>query len=282
MSLDILGQIDDALEANQDPADGFRSHLGFSTIGEECKRKLWYSFHWVTLRLHTARTLRIFERGKNAEPEFAALLRAAGFKFLEVDPDTGQQFRFHDKNTPCISGSVDGVLVDLLAGGQLLGAEFKTMNAANFRKLEKSDCKTAQPKHYSQQQGYIHASKNTKWELAGFLYLVQNKDNQELYSELIEEDPETAQADLEPARQIVRAKYPPDRISQSEDFFLCRFCDHVPVCHRDALAHQSCRSCEHSKAIHGSAEDWRCMRFDINLDRAAQIEGCNYWNPRKL
>ena len=127
------------------------------------------------------------------------------------------------------------------------------------------------------------ASKTSLWPLDVFLFLAVNKDNDDQYAELVFEDAQTADVDIEAARHVVTTQDPPDRISQSEDFFKCKFCDHSPVCHNDALPHESCRTCSHSKASKHES-DWRCLRFDLLLDRQQQLSrnfGCAFYSARK-
>lgn len=61
----------------------FRKHLGFSQIGDECRRKLWYAFRWCVLPKHSPRLKRLFDRGHKEEDRFIDYLRGAG---LIVEP----------------------------------------------------------------------------------------------------------------------------------------------------------------------------------------------------
>ena len=58
--------------------DGFRPHLGFSVIGRECLRAVWYGWRWATNDKHEGRVLRLFRRGKLEEEWLAKDLQAAG------------------------------------------------------------------------------------------------------------------------------------------------------------------------------------------------------------
>ena len=290
MPLKILNQIDDAITAGYNPEDDFRDHFGISGIGKSCQRANWYSYRWVSLPNHPPRLLRIFETGHLEEPRFTRMLEAAGYKILTVDPDSitsanpqGNQFRFHDKVYPVIAGSIDGIALDILNNGKKCGLEYKTMKADAFRSLVKEAVKEFRPVHYSQMQGYMFESVGTKWELDAFIYLVKNKDNEELYSELVLPDFGRQEIDIKLARETVKSEIPPDRISATEDWWECKFCDHLPVCHRSApLEHKNCRNCSHGKPVLADAKSWRCLRFDMHLDRKDQLLGCNFHNARKL
>ena len=96
-----------------DASDGFRSHLGASLIGKECERALWYDFRWVTRSKHPGRLLRLFETGQLEEARMVLNLRRTGATVLEVDPETGRQFRVQAHGGH-FGGSLDGLAINLL------------------------------------------------------------------------------------------------------------------------------------------------------------------------
>jgi hypothetical protein len=280
--MQLLKIVDDAIEAAQDPLDSFRNHLGMSLIGHQCSRRSWYTFRWFTQVKHKARTLRLFKRGQDEEHKLCAWLRAAGFEVQELDPETGKQFSFRDKEAPQVGGSIDGVLRGVPGEdrGQRIGLECKTMNAAGFRQVQAKGCKVAQPIHYSQMNGYMDISQDTRTWLSKFLYLVVNKDNDEIHMEIIDWDPLRSDPDLALARQVVAAQEPPDRVSQYEDWYICKMCDHRGVCHRGEAPAVNCRTCKHGNRKANDPSMWVCARFELALNRKAQLEGCEYHSPR--
>lgn len=64
-------------------ADENRKHLGFSLIGDECQRKLWYGFRWCKTPKPSPRVKRLFDRGHKEEERFIDYLRGIG---CEVNP----------------------------------------------------------------------------------------------------------------------------------------------------------------------------------------------------
>ena len=58
--------------------DGLRPHLGFSVIGRECLRAVWYGWRWVTNGKHEGRVLRVFRRGKLEEEWLTRDLQGGG------------------------------------------------------------------------------------------------------------------------------------------------------------------------------------------------------------
>ena len=281
MKLPVIQAIDDAMIRKRNPLEGFRNHYGVSQIGKSCKRASWYDFHWMTLKEYEARILRIFDRGHREEETFVRLLQDAGYSVLEVNPETGEQFKFFDNECPVIGGSVDGILLDLTDDQTFVGLELKTMKASKFRELKKKECYSAQPVHYAQMQGYMGLSQSTNWPMNAFLYLVVNKDDDSLYSELVPFDEATHKFNIDSARDVVRSNEPPERIASSEDWFECNWCDHKKMCHRgEAPNHQNCRSCEHSRPNLLDPAFWECITLNKQLSRAEQVMGCELYAAR--
>jgi len=280
--MNLLKIIDDAIEQAQDPHDSFRNHLGMSLIGHECSRRSWYSYRWYTQVKHPAQTLRRFKRGHDEEPKVADWLRAAGVDVAAVNPETGKQYAFRDKQAPQVGGSIDGILRNVPGRDpkERIGFECKTMKASDFRQVQSKGCRVAQPIHYSQMQGYLDLSQDTGTRLKRFLYLTVNKDTDDIYTEVIEWDPLHSSAELSLARQVVAMTDPPDKISAYEDWYLCKMCDHRDVCHRSAKPVVNCRTCQHGRRKANEPDMWICSRFDIALNRPIQLEGCEYHSPR--
>src|SRR4051812_24091994 len=78
-----LHQYAEEYSREQFPAE-HRSHLGASSIGEECWRKLWYTFHWVKLQQAEGRMRRLWNRGHREEEIFEGFLFWAGFRKREI------------------------------------------------------------------------------------------------------------------------------------------------------------------------------------------------------
>jgi len=247
--------------------DGYREHLGFSGIGATCDRSIWYSWRWATQARHTGRLLRLFETGNLAESRFVADLRRIGVTVLDVDPDTGRQWKLRDGSGHC-GGSMDAVAIGFPEAPKTWHVcEFKTHNSKSFAKLKADGVEKSKPLHYAQMQGYMH--------LAGMeraFYLAVNKDTDELHAERIRYDAEAALRIMAKAERIIGAAQPPARISQDPSWFECRWCQHAPVCHEGALPERHCRSCLHSTPVADGR--WSCERQQHGLDVREQRQGC--------
>ena len=118
-----------------DTRDGFRTHLGASLIGKECERALWYDFRWATKAKFPGRVLRLFETGNREEDRLVGNLRRTGATVLELDPETGRQFRVQAHGGH-FGGSLDGVAINLLEAPKTWHVlEFKTHSNKSFNDL---------------------------------------------------------------------------------------------------------------------------------------------------
>ncbi|MBL4557300.1 MAG: hypothetical protein JKP98_09850 [Rhodobacteraceae bacterium] len=155
-----LSAIYASYEARQ--GDGFRDHLGASLIGKSCARALWYDFRWATPARHTGRILRLFETGQLEEARLVRDLRATGATVLEVDPETGRQFRV-EAHGGHFGGSLDAVALGLLEAPKTWHVvEFKTHSAKSFAELVAKGVANAKPQHAAQMQIYMHLTGITR------------------------------------------------------------------------------------------------------------------------
>jgi hypothetical protein len=221
----------------------FRKHMGASGIGKDCARAIWYSFRWFTKPHFEGRILRLFNRGHQEEARFIALLLAIGVQIFQQDAD-GKQFRISDAGGH-FGGSGDGVAIglpDMPAGLPCL-LEFKTHAKKSFDKLAKEGVFISKHEHYVQMQVYMR-----KMNLTVALYGAVNKDNDELYFEIIQLDTITADQFIDRGRQLVFMRDAPKRINESPGWFGCSFCDHKAVCHLKKPAAINCRTCYYAVA----------------------------------
>ena len=144
-----------AYEADAD--DGFRQHLGASLIGKSCERALWYDFRWATPARFPGRMLRLFETGQLEEARLVRNLRRIGATVLEVDPETGRQWRV-EAHGGHFGGSLDGVALGLLEAPKTWHVlEFKTHSAKSFRELVAKGVRRGQAAALGADAG-LHAS----------------------------------------------------------------------------------------------------------------------------
>ena len=249
-----------------DTSDGFRSHLGASLIGKECERALWYDFRWTTKAKFPGRVLRLFETGHLAEARLVQNLRRTGATVLEVDPETGRQFRVQAHGGH-FGGSLDGVALNLLEAPKTWHVlEFKTHSAKSFADLATKHVRQSKPQHFAQMQIYMSLTGLTR-----ALYVAVNKDNDDLYIERVELDTAVSTRLLEKAQRVIFAATPLPRISEDPSWYQCRLCDHADVCHGKQAAEINCRTCLHASPIDGG---WHCARHNKSLTEVNQRTAC--------
>lgn len=271
-----------AEDAYRDEEGAFRSHLGASLIGRECARELWYSFRWVTKPRFDGRLIRLFNRGHLEEPRMVALLLMIGCTVWQFD-ENGQQFRIKGHKGH-FGGGMDGVVLGIPEiPDEPVVAEFKTHNDKSFQKLKGEGVREAKFEHYVQMQTYM-GKNDLRWAI----YLATNKNDDELYAELVAFDQGTYNKFQERAAAIIDAVEPPPRINNSPGWYKCKFCTHAPVCHGAAMPERNCRTCRWSTPIEDgkwicenptvvAAAEAQCWKDPIELDKESQLHGCaNY------
>lgn len=255
--MDIIKRIYDTY-AKAKAEEKLRSHLGASSLGDKCLRHIYYEFRWYDSSKISPRILRLFETGKLEEKRIIRNLKKINL------PVTGRQNSLRDVSGH-IGGSVDGI-IQLDEQKHIL--EVKTHSKKNFSRLGKQRLALAFPKHYAQVQIYMGLAKISKT-----FYLAVNKDNDELYSEIIDFDPISYDDIISKGREVLLATVPPDRIKDIPGWFECKMCKFYNICHQSEAPKMNCRSCVFSKPTRNGS--WHCTHHDQALDHEAQLKGCS-------
>lgn len=269
----VINHIGDAYNPEEQT---FRSHLGASMIGRECARDIWYGWRWATKPSFEGRMIRLFNRGHLEEARFIAMFLMIGCEVYQQD-ENGKQYRIHHAEGH-FGGSGDGIIVgipDLIPGQACLG-EFKTHNSKSFTKLKDVGVKEAKPEHYVQTNVYMG-----KMGLPITIYGAVNKDNDELYLELIPYDVQVADEFLARGERLVWMDGPPPKIGNTSGFWKCRMCNNKGVCQLSEVPNVNCRTCEYSRPIPGA--QWECRNTVCAgvIPKDVMLTGCS-WYERKV
>jgi hypothetical protein len=263
----------EATDAYNPKTETFRKHLGASILGKDCAREIWYNLHWATKPEFHGRMLRLFNRGHLEEARFIALLLLIGCEVWQLDVTTGKQYKIDSGHRGHAGGSIDAVVRGIpdIPGIAALG-EFKTYNDKRFAILKDKTLVGGNWDHFIQMQTYMG-----KWNLTHGLYLAVNKNDDELYAEIIQFDPTQYERYQKVSQTIIDAKIAPPRINQSPGWYKCKFCPQKEICHGTDLPARTCRSCKH--VIMGNEGNWSCGHValkgkDYPLDKEAQERGC--------
>lgn len=253
----IAALIDAAHEAKRaSHAECFRPHMGASTLGEKCDRRLWLSFRWAVRETFPGRILRVFRRGHREEETVVADLQAIGMKVRATGAaQTRVEFGSH------VSGSIDGIITagvpEALKKAHVL--EIKTHSKKSFDAVEKEGVEKAQPKHYAQVQTYMLGTGVDR-----ALYVAVCKDDDRLYTERVELDKARAEKLVERGKRLATQDEIPPPISNDPTWFECKWCSAHDFCHGSKVTREvNCRTCAHSTAEADST--WTCARHDQNV-----------------
>lgn len=253
-------------------ADGPRSHLGASLLGDPCMRKLWYTFRWVKYKKHSGRLYRLFNRGHKEEARFCEWLRGIDVRVREFD-DNGDQFRFSGVDGH-FGGSLDGI-ADLLKAYNIpneLLLEFKTScTGAIFNKLLDFGVKHAKPVHFAQMSIY-----GMKHGFKYALYMVINKNDDNLHVEIVELDHDLARDFERKAAEIINSQEEPPRLHENQTHFDCKYCcDYRSVCWDDDNLDINCRSCKFASPVENG--EWYCAHWQSVIPNENIQDACDHW-----
>jgi len=128
----------------------------------------------------------------------------------------------------------------------------------------------AKPKHFSQmsEYGWYHS-------IQYGLYFAVNKNDDDIYIEIVELDFAHGESLSRKAQEIVFATVLPGRVAGSAAHRDCEFCPMVPICHNGQPAEKNCRSCAHSRPVAG--QDWHCAKFGKDIPKSEIPKGCPMW-----
>ena len=243
--------------------------MGASKIGEECTRRLWYSFRWCAPEKFDGRMLRLLERGNREESWLAEELRGIGVDLHTIDPATGEQYRIEFLGGH-FGGSTDGVGIGFPEAAKTWHVfEAKTSNDARWKDLHAKGVKAAKPEHYAQMQVYMHGLGLTR-----AFYLCVNKNDDQLHMERIHYVAEEAEVFVNKAATVVFAPEPLTKISEDPGWWKCKNCFARAVCHEGDVRplERNCRTCLSSTPNQNGT--WWCEHHQKSLDVDAQRLGC--------
>ena len=256
-----LAEVDKALEKKKND-EGPRHYLGMSQIGEECYRKLFYSFRNAEKQTWKAAGVRRIEDGHVQEDIMAERLRMVPGITLTTHTETGSQIGF-TLLLDHFRGHCDGVILGILeAPGTWHVWEHKSVNEDSFNKLkkmreekgEKQALKEWNIIYYAQAQIYMH-----KAELTRHYLTVSTPGGRDYLSIRTEYNRKEAEFIIEKAKGIIFDNVLPERISESREFFKCKWCEFQEICHDGKFPLVNCKTCGHSEPVEGGVR--RCNLF---------------------
>lgn len=263
-----------AIEVEPDPA---RHYLGMSSLGHECRRKIWFGWRHASPRTLEFRSKRIFERGDMEEERVIKILNSIGIEVYRWDEDgekiilTGvigeEQQEVVGYAKHCM-GHTDGEAIGVIESPKtphLL--EIKTCNETYFRSFVKHGMRKTWPGYYGQSQSYMHHRK-----LRRGLFIVVNKNTEEIHIERLKYNKVDATDLYDKSVDLIMSENPPKREYTSSHYF-CKWCEHFAICHYEDPPQMNCRTCKFC-----DVEDegkWSCSKHNKKLSFRKQLKGCD-------
>lgn len=305
LALQIKTAIDNNSEADGPPRYSWR--VSPSSLGDECVARLWHKFRWTTRAQKPGRINRIFKRGHGREDYFTALLRRDGWEvrdyaqrliygeasdlyqaidwdapvpvgYTDVHQDPAHIAECHKRDkwllkqwrlvkfNGHVSGYSDGkARHPIYTDGQWIGVEYKTYNTKRFSALYAAkSVKTVDYEYYVQVVTYLK-----EFDLPWCLFLAENKNDDDIYPEIIPRDDAVADQKLTTAHTVITSKAMPAKFAQSPAHHVCKYCDYVGPCHNGVPVDVNCRSCQHCVATDGGK--FKCEKWNAVIPGEKEI-----------
>ena len=185
---------------------------------------------------------------------------------LDRDEATGKQWTFSIADG-WIRGKADGRVHGVIEAPKAEHVlEIKSLKASDWRAIQRHGLQVAKPDHWHQ----LHSGMAGLGVARG-LYVGVNKDTEEILTERVKLDGETAARQEARVLRIVHAHDAPGRISDKPDSHACALCRHAAICHGDAAARRHCRTCLHFTFTRDGLG--HCARFNEPRTPRAQGQG---------
>ncbi|MDR1079827.1 MAG: hypothetical protein LBQ79_02400 [Deltaproteobacteria bacterium] len=250
--------------AERNAAEPVRRYLGMSRAGLPCERRIWFEFVRAPCNGTNGRTARIFDNGHAVE---ARVIRDLRLRYRVTD-EQKEVSDFHGM----FRGHIDGVIWAGEDGGPML-LEIKSANDDGFKGFRRHGI-GIRPQYRGQVLLYMHYL-----GLKEALFVVENKNNQNLHFERVPADPEAAEGLKARALSIMRAPGPPP--AESGDCYFCEW--KSGLCWRMNGMEPLCMRCSMFVPRYWLRERGHCGDCDmclLTLNTADRFGTCGGFSPR--
>ena len=273
----IVHELLDQVELDEEQYQRF--YLGISGIGNPNQRLVWMRYRWLMPNDWEPRVLRLLDLGNVVEDDLIKKLRKIpGASIYDVDKN-GKQFETKALGGH-VKGHIDGVASNLPGLDQdnpyLL--EFKTANDNRFKNLNKIGSYCEWSDEYAAQLHLYMGFFKFKHAIA----IVYNKNNSDLYTEIVEFDKDLFDALIEKAKNVLLSESPPENYIPETDYRIRSYMtpgQQASYLGRALPAKIHCRSCRFAKVdIDKKDAHWHCTQHDKKISTDRQTKGCNRHN----
>lgn len=279
-----LDDVDEKL-VEEKKKEASRHYMGFSIIGDECWRKLFYTYRSAQARKFSASGVRAIEDGHTQEAVMAKRLRMLPYVELYTeDPEKpGQQIAF-SLLLDHFRGHADGIIKGLLECPKTFCVwEHKSVNETKFNKLialkkekgEKEALSAWDSIYYAQAMLYCHCAQLTRHYLT-----VTTPGGRDHVSCRTEYNRAVAEGIIAKAQSIIFDNWNiPARLSDKREFYLCKFCEHQGICHDGDFPLVHCKTCRYMEPIKDGKR--QCLKHEKEITEDVLFKGCDYhiYNP---
>lgn len=261
-----------------------RNYLGMSEIGDECWRKLFYSFRNAKKRVIPAKTLKAIEDGYLQEDKTIERLRDLPFIELINDDGHGNQLGV-ELLLGHFKGHNDGVIRGILQAPLTWHVfEHKAKKQSEFNKLQKIINEKGEKNaliewditYYGQAQIYMHTFKLERHYL--ICCLPGGRDHVSCRTEYNKKYAENL---IEKAKVIIFDNWNiPAKLSENREFFQCKWCAYQGVCHDGEFPLVHCKTCRYSEPVKDGRR--HCLHKDCLIeDNELNMDNCPHhiYNP---
>jgi len=279
-----LAEVDKVLEKKQEEQKP-RKYLGMSAIGEDCRRKLFYSFRYAEKRVISASGIKAIQDGFFQEDVMAERLRMVpGIELFTLDPETNQQVGFslllgHFK------GHCDGIVTKGITEAPKTPHvwEHKSVGQKKFDELKKLREKHGEKKalehwdiiYYSQAIIYMHEA-----QLERHFLTVTSPGGRDYISVRTDYNKQKAENLIAKAKTIIFDNWSlPARISEKREFYKCSWCEYKELCFDGKFPLVNCKTCRYMEPVKDG--QFHCHKNEKLIDDELLFKGCknHIYNP---
>jgi len=293
-----LEDIDKELEKKQQ-LEAPRNYLGMSQIGEECWRKIFYSFRGVAKRVIPASNLKAIEDGYLQEEIMAKRLRLLPYIELHThDPNNSKEQISFSLLLDHFRGHCDGMILGIKKAPHTWHVwENKAVKIEKFNKIIKSINEYGDKYalewwdsiYFHQAQIYMHCSETKRHYLT-----VETPGGRDFISCRTNYNKSISENIITKAKTIIFDNWNiPAKLSEKREFYKCKWCEYSEVCHDGEIPLVNCKTCRYSEPTKNGRRSCLCKEsleknefIEINdrgeiKNESLYLDNCPYhiYNP---
>lgn len=229
-------------EKHNKPRKGKTPSLSPSMLGDECLRKIYYSYHKIEQAPKDIKNILMLEGGNSLHDHIQKWLGDVGLAVDYIEPDTGEvkvEYPIWFPEFKVRKGYIDRVLVD---GNKIYLVEIKSAGDAKY----KYHIKEPQKDHRVQGTTYIFAFEKNLYEgkydhipqlnkdmlVEGIFFMYVNRDNYQMKEYFVKRDEKeflkVSKKVDKILKYIEKKELPPLKNGK-----LCKYCPYPDLCKND-------------------------------------------------